>query len=59
MKSFIPYPNVNEQTGEELWYYLDEHGSVVGPFESEESALGAAGPARKVWRRNQENDLSM
>lgn len=59
MKSFVPCPDVNEQTGETLWYFLDEHGSAVGPYESEESAGGAAVAGRKRWRRQQSTDLGM
>lgn len=59
MKMFAPYPDVNNITGETLWYFLDEHGSTVGPYESEESAGGAANSARKTWRHSQENEPGM
>lgn len=59
MKAFKPYPDVNQTTGEELWYFLDENGSVNGPYESEESAGGAAKSASRTWRNSQDREPGM
>lgn len=54
MRAFIPYPAVTHGTNEILWYYENEHGGTVGPFESKEHA-GAASKAAYTEYRNSRN----
>lgn len=50
MRAFIAYPRRDDATQEELWYFEDENGATIGPYESEESANGAAKEGYKAYR---------
>lgn len=54
MRAFIAYPKKDAVTKEELWYYENENGATVGPFESEESANGAAKEGYKAYRASRD-----
>lgn len=54
MRAFIAYPKQDPNTKEELWYYENENGAIVGPYESEESANGAAKEGYKAYRARRE-----
>lgn len=54
MRAFIAYPKKDAVTKEELWYYENENGATVGPYESEESANGAAKEGYKAYRASRD-----